>query len=175
MEEYFTDLFIKSEDDLMRYITKIQSMIRKSFEYKHYIGYLHEIHDMRTCSELSNYNYENSNVTLEFHHHPITLFEIVQIIGKKYLDDNKEKNILSFDIANEVIRSHLNDEIPGIMLSKTFHQLYHSGQYIIKNSDELNSGKSNIFLKKYKKYMTEKQIKKYNEYIDKEDINEEKK
>ena len=163
MKENFIDLLLNSPDDLIENMKRIESLIRCSKEYKAYLAYLHEVHEMNSCSYFTDKDFQE--VTLEYHHFPFTLYDLVIIVGSKYLVDHVGEDIFAFDIAREVIKVHLEDQVAGIMLSKTVHELYHSGQYEIPtDSESLNLGDYKTFFNTYKDFLTEKDKEKFVKY-----------
>lgn len=160
IKENFNDLLIRTPADLIENAKRIESLIRCSKEYKAYLAYLHEQYEMNSCEHFREKNFDR--VTLEFHHHILTLYDLVMIVGGKYLVEHLDDEVYVFDIAREVIRVHLKDQVAGIMLSKTIHELYHSGQYeIAKDASGLNLGNYREFLKEYREYMTPAEIERY--------------
>lgn len=163
MKEIFLDLLLTSPDDLIENMKRIESLIRSSKEYKTYLAYLHEVHEMKSCCYFPDKNFDE--VTLEYHHFPFTLYDLVIIIGSKYIADHPDEEIFTFDIAREVIKVHLSNQVSGIMLSKTIHELYHSGQYEIPtDSKSLNLGEYRTFFNIYKDYLDEKDKEIFEKY-----------
>jgi hypothetical protein len=123
---YFSKFY--EEKAYKKFISNIERLIRSSKEYKKYIELLR--------SNLSALNIDNilSNITnadaeLEFHHYPLSLYEIVDIVcTSKFL--NKEK-FTSFSVAKEVMESHYINIIGLVPLTKTNHELAHNGDLFI--------------------------------------------
>jgi hypothetical protein len=130
---YFTESFairtIISSEDTHRFIKKVEMLVRSSREYKAYIGHLRSGLGMDHCSFLSGIDMSNGDITLEFHHCPLTLFDIVDIIIAHRL--NCEKAITSLTIADEVLANHMENRVGILPLSRTVHKLVHSGSVIV--------------------------------------------
>jgi hypothetical protein len=129
-----------------KFITNVERLIRMSTEYKSYVELLH--------TNLNALNIDNilSNITLadaeiEFHHYPVTLFEVVDIIAiNNFLN---KKDFTSFSIAKEVMELHYKNLIGLVPLTKTNHDLAHSGNLFL--SDKQVFGDYRLFVKKYDK------------------------
>lgn len=114
-----------------KFIKSIERIIRKSFEYRNYIGFLKNELDLTRCTFLPAVNIlELNNSKLEFHHYPFTLFDIVSIVL-----DNKINNGMTkfnpFDLAEEVTKLHYSNYIGLVPLSLTAHELAHDGKLFI--------------------------------------------
>ena len=144
-----------SEDELTeKKIKKIEAMIRGSYEYKNYIQYLKDELDITKCSFIEGIDKnEISSVTLEFHHTPLTLYDIVEIIAKYLLDTrlDEELKISNFDIAKLVVKEHYLGNIGLVPLTKTSHELAHSNAIVIPR--EKIYGNYNEFIQNYRKYI----------------------
>jgi len=148
--------FYEFEDEkkLKRYIKSIESIVRSSIEYKGYIKYLKEEQDLTSCKFLSNIDGKDiKGVSIEFHHYPFNLYEITDTILKKQTDFYAHPTN-TFELANEVMRIHYENMVGLVPLTKTVHELAHSGEVFIN----LNMVYGNV-----KKF-----IEDYNEYISQE-------
>lgn len=136
-----------------KFIHSCESIIRSSYEYRNYIKYLKETEGLTFCSFLKNINVKDiSGVTLEIHHYPLTLFDIVDIIIQKQSNCFAEA-VNTFSICNEVIRLHYENMIGLVPLSKTLHELAHNGEVFINFS--LVFGNVEKFLKEYNLYISD--------------------
>lgn len=144
---------VSNEYELEYMIPDIERIIRQSREYRGYVFWKKSNHKQSICSELKIDSYEYDNITLEMHHHPLNLFQIVYIIGMKMLSELKDEDsyYTTFQIASEVIEEHFEDNIGIVPLTKTYHQLYHNGLYQIK--EESISGDYLNFKEKYKEFI----------------------
>jgi hypothetical protein len=97
-------------------------------EYKDYISFLKEYVGLDRCAFFNNVVHDktsaNKHISIEIHHDPLTLYDIVEIVLCKYEAEGLE--IDEFDIADEVMELHYNNMIGLIPLSKTAHQLAHN-------------------------------------------------
>lgn len=128
-EELQASYHILSEKDRLKLIRETENLVRSSLEYKQLVAFLKSEVDMTKCSFFQNVSSKTSKVSIEIHHHPFTLFDIVVTIINKYEDEGKELNPLM--IADEVIKIHYTNMVGLIPLSKTVHQLAHDGKVFI--------------------------------------------
>jgi hypothetical protein len=87
-------------------------------------------------------------------HFPITLYDIVLVVGKKMLSELAEEDTLTiFDIASVVMQEHLSEEnyIGTVSLTTTHHQLRHNGIHNLKLEDI--NGNYRGFLDKYRNFI----------------------
>jgi hypothetical protein len=138
---------LEDEKDFNKFIKRIESIVRTSYEYKRYIKYLKTELNMKTCSFLPMVDLEEiKKVSLEFHHYPFTMYDIVAIIIKNKIM-TCERNISPFLVANEVMECHYENIIGLIPLSKTVHDLAHSGNIFISLNQIFGNVKE--FIKRY--------------------------
>lgn len=115
----------KAKDKFIKYIEKI---VRSSIEYKTYIGFLKNELDLTRCTFLPQIDInEIEGISLEFHHYPFTLYDIVAIVVEKYTIEGDKKKLDPFRIADEVLKMHYENIIGLVPVSKTIHELIHSG------------------------------------------------
>lgn len=140
-------------------------MIRTSPEYKYYLKYIYEDLQIRNCDFFKEWEVEE--VDMEFHH-ILFLADLVILQGTLMLCNLKEGEFLTtFDIAKEVILLHFEDLVPGIILSTTIHQAFHAGLYTLnKDSKSLNLGNYKEFVKRFGKFLTEKDIDTITYFLD---------
>lgn len=132
-------------------IKKIEKEARNSLEYKNYFRYLKENLDMKRCSYLPNITSAISNLNVELHHCPYTLFDITKVVCNKLI--LQKGNALEFDICNEVMELHYKNMIGLIPLSPTVHELVHSGA--IDVNPNITYGFWMKFIDEYKDFFTE--------------------
>ena len=107
-----------------KFVEDVKRVIRSSLEYKDYIRYLRENMDMDQCAFFSNVKaVKGARVSIEIHHEPFTLDDIVRVIINKTLDEGKPLNDL--DIADQVMELHYRDMVGLVPLSKTIHEVIH--------------------------------------------------
>lgn len=136
--------------DLKRYITRVERIVRTSFEYKNFIAFLRDYAGFDKCSFLENVsNVEDKAIKIHIHHHPLTLFDIVSTIFNKHkangesLDENM--------IAKEVMYNHYICHVGLIPLSETVHELVHN-QYLFIPNDKV-FGRWKEFVQEYQQYI----------------------
>ena len=124
------DYVIMNDKDKFRLIKSIESIVRRSNEYKDYIKFLKNEIDMSKCSFFTNVSNKNSNrVSIEIHHEPFTLFDITDVVVEKFITHDEQLNPLV--IADEVMKLHYQNKVGLIPLSATVHELIHDGKLFI--------------------------------------------
>ena len=136
-----------------KYIKNCESLIRNSFECKNFLKYIRETQDLTYCKFLTNVDLDKiEKVSIELHHYPFNLFEIVDIIIKKQTNFYTLPTS-TFDICNEVMMLHYEGLIGLVPLTKTVHELAHSGQIFI--NFDLVYGNVKEFIKRYEIFISE--------------------
>ena len=148
---------ISDDKSLTKYIKKVERIVRGSIEYRRYIRYLRNEVDLNRCAFFSNIDMAIAKrVQLEFHHHPFTLYDVVDIMIRREVLKNKA-DVLRFcnplKIADSVMKLHFMNMVGLVPLTTTAHQLTHSGSIFIPIS--MAYGNVKKFIKKYEKYMSE--------------------
>ena len=119
---YFVDVF--DETNLKKFIKSVERTVRSSKEYKRYIENLRtNVHALNYDTVMSNIS--NTDTALEFHHYPLSLYEISEILILDHLA-NKD-NITSFSFSKEIMEYHFKNKIGLVSLTKTNHELAHDG------------------------------------------------
>ena len=144
--------------DTKRFIKNVERLVRTSPSYKLYIAYLS---DQGLVNDVVYSKITSEKATLEFHHYPFTLYDIVEIIVNYHLK-HKEK-FTSLSIAEEVIQCHFDNLIGLARLSKTSHQLTHAGKLFVPLDSVF--GNVNEFVSKYYDGFFPDQIDTYNNLI----------
>lgn len=120
----------RSPKDRKKYIMSCEAVIRKSSEYKEYIKFLKQKMNMSKCAVLRGLDNTNGkHYTIEIHHEPFTLFDIVETVLAKRETYGESLGILN--IADEVMELHYSGEVGLIPLSKTVHELVHHDRIFI--------------------------------------------
>lgn len=118
----------KERDKFIKYVEKI---VRKSPEYKTYIGFLKNELNLTKCTFMPQIDInEIKNVGLEFHHYPFTLYDLVSIIVDNKIINNEIK-LDPFLISEEIMKLHYENVVGLVPLSKTVHELVHAGKLFI--------------------------------------------
>jgi hypothetical protein len=144
---------IESTDEISKkLIGYIERMVRGSYEYKQYINYLRTELDINSCSLLKGINAKDLGVSLEMHHYPLTLFEIVQVIlTKDIMSKPLNGSVSMFDVMQEVMREHYAGDIGLVPLTTTMHEMAHAGSVKIPYSKVY--GNIDGFVLKYSQWM----------------------
>jgi len=149
-ETYGTTLFYPSglddEKQWTKFIKAVESVTRRSVELKDYIKYLKEELDLDNCHFFKNMSIENG-IDIELHHSPFTMYDICSIVARKRIRLNE--SVTTFMVANEVVEAHYKNIIGLVPLSKTVHELVHSGKVFVPPT--LVFGDITKFLKLYAK------------------------
>lgn len=127
---------IDEEKQFEKYIQQIETIIRKSQEYKIWTN----IHQDIQC-QVTGYTKEEYRKEIELHHHPYTLYEITSKVqtdlkNKFSLDYN---HIPTFIVQNEVITLHLLDIVPFVPLLRSYHRMYHQTPWEIPKEKIINN------------------------------------
>lgn len=134
----------RTPKERVKFIKMVESVCRKSMEYKEYIRFLKRNTDFRRCTILKGLNTNNGKrYSIELHHEPFTLFDIVEtVLNKREMLSEK---IEPLSIADEVMALHYDGKVGLIHLSTTMHQLVHDDkifiplQYIYQSYNEFYS------------------------------------
>ena len=153
------NFYIYKEDINEKLLKKLVTTVRNSLEYKEYIQFLKDELDMNYCSFFNNINWDYAEI--DMHHVMLTLYDIIYIVSMKKL--NEESNITIYDIMEEVMKLHYECKVLLIPISKTIHELVHSGDIFIPLNCAF--GNFNEFYNEYKKYFTTEQKELIKEYI----------
>ena len=120
----------RSDKDRVKFVKRIEKIVRSSLEYKDYIAFLKDNVDMTACKFFNNVDgLDNRRIKIEIHHEPLTLYDIVNVVVEKWLVEGIPLNDLY--IGDEVMRLHYENKVGLIPLSKTVHQLVHNSDDII--------------------------------------------
>ena len=111
-----------SEKDLITFIRSVEKLIRVSAEYRLWVVY---VTDSLGNMECALTNEKMAECSLVVHHHPITLYTIVQAIISDFM--GKEKSFTSYDIAREAMRLHYQNKVGYMVLMNDLHKKYHDG------------------------------------------------
>ena len=160
---YDYSMNLSNDKNIKRGIKEIEKIIRSSQEYKDYIKYLKENVDMTRCAFFKNVNSNVSKVKIEIHHEPLTLYDIVETVLNKHIDEDNGC-VNAYDVAEEVMRLHYQDEVGLIPLSITLHKMVHNSDKI-KIPLHLIYGNYIKFISDYEDYVDEKVVKKLEDKI----------
>lgn len=140
----------KSTRDRVKFVKMCEAMIRHSAEYKSYVKFLKDNLDMNRCAVLRGVSNENGkHYTIEIHHEPFYLFDIVDTVI--YKKEALGEEINPFKISDEVMGLHYDEKVGLIPLSKTVHELVHSDKIFIPL--QLIYQKYDQFYEEYEQFM----------------------
>lgn len=162
-DERYNELGLKIEEfeddrERKKFINKIKMFVRRSPEYSVWVNYIKYVLQKNECV-LSNEHI--SQVSIDLHHHPISLQNIVEAIINKYIHNGVP--FTSFQIANEVLVEHYQDTIGYVTLVNSLHEKFHRGFLEISINDV--SGDWRQFLKKYDAYIDDEDKEVINKYM----------
>lgn len=146
---------LDDDKDYEKYVKDIEKEVRRSYEYRGFVRYLHDNMDMNKCSFIKGVsNSESYDIKIELHHYPFTLRDIVEIVIRKrtYYRDSLQLQMVS----KEVMELHYKLLIGIIPLSETVHKLVHKGRLFIPVDRVL--GRYNVFIDYYKPFCTPEQL-----------------
>ena len=153
--------YIESEEDLTaKTINYIERQIRNSYEYRAYVQYLKNELDLTQCALLPNIDTKEINVSLEFHHFPLTLFDITETVAKSMLKYAAGKPVSTMDIAETVVGEHYRNTIGLVPLTATLHEMVHNNAIVIP-MNKVN-GEYREFIREYGLFLGEDKLEKIN-------------
>lgn len=124
------EYILKSSADWKKIIKKCETMIRTSLEYRQYMQFLKNEMDYNRCAVLHGIaSSQEKHYSIEIHHSPFTLYDIVQIVITKQLDQKSALNL--FEVSQEVMQLHYEGKVGLIPLTATVHELVHNGKIFI--------------------------------------------
>lgn len=140
-----------------RFVKSVERIIRMDWSYLNYIKKIKEAEHNLTKDVVLN-NLKSTDATIEMHHHPLTLYDIVSIVALHNFNNDIE--FTSFSLAKEVVKLHYDNLIGLAPMSVTTHQLAHlevdpktKRRYVSLTKKQI-FGKYEEFTKKYKDGMT---------------------
>ena len=113
-----------------KFIKTCEKTIRASDEYREYIKFIKNVMHMDKCYVNPAISASNGKkYSIELHHEPFTLFDLVDIEIMKCEAHNQPLD--KFAICKAVMALHYDGLVGLIPLSKTQHQLIHNGKIFI--------------------------------------------
>lgn len=154
--------YLITPDNLESHIKSIEFLCRHSDEYHLYLKNVYNEFEYITSPDFLDLSVNSSDVTIEMHH-IITLHDLCNIVGTKLLTNaDATTKLTDFDVAREVMSLHMQDLIPVCIISKTYHELIHSGQrQLSPDIPMLHLGNYQEFIKEYHEYLTQDDYDKY--------------
>ena len=152
---------ISNDKERHKFIKRVEKIVRSSKEYRDYIQFLKEHVGLDKCVFFQNVTNggenKKSRISIEIHHEPFTLYEIVDTVLTKYQDEGLPINDLL--IADEVLELHYNNQVGLVPLSKTMHEMIHNSTKVIVPLN-MCYGQYSEFLEEYEPYISEEMYEK---------------
>jgi len=111
-----------TEKNEKQFVNFVKKSIRGSLEYKEWKKLLIQEMQLTKCLFTGE---DVSEVSIEFHHHPISLENIVYAVVDKYIRNEIEFNTCI--IMDEVLKKHYEMKIGIVPMVKTLHEKFHNG------------------------------------------------
>lgn len=149
-----------------RFVKSVEKLVRGDRSYSNYVRKIKETEDNLAKDVILN-NLRSSDATIELHHHPFTLYDIVSIVALHNF--NNDIPFTSFSLAKEVLALHYANMVGLAPMSITTHQLAHLSmekskkRYITLTKKQI-FGKYSEFAEMYKDGMTLETRHKLNEF-----------
>ena len=149
--DYYVPL--SNDKDKHKFICRIEKLVRSSMEYRDYINFLKEHIGLDSCIFFQSVGGEKKGrVSIEIHHEPFTLYDIVATVLQKYIDEGLPINDLL--ICDEVMMLHYENKVGLVPLSKTMHQVIHNSTKMIVPLNMVY-GVYSEFLDEYEPYVND--------------------
>jgi len=146
------------EKALTSFIKNTERLIRISPEYKYFVNYVKEILGLGYCTITGEIV---EQTTIELHHHPFTLYDIVNGLICEQI--NQDIEISSFEIALAATELHYQLKVPFVMLISSLHEKFHNG--FLKIPMELVYGDYKYLLNRFRDHLTDSEYSKIIEYV----------
>lgn len=160
--EYYVPL--TNEKEKRKYIQRVEKVVRSSLEYRDYISFLKEHVGLDSCIFFQNVGGDKkSRVSVEMHHEPFTLFDIVATVLTKYQEEGLPINDLN--IADEVMELHYANKVGLVPLSKTVHEIIHRSSKLMIPLNMVY-GQYSQFLDEYEPYVDDSLYEKLEKKMD---------
>lgn len=157
---------IDTDKDRHKFINRIEKIVRSSLEYRDYIQFLKENVGLDSCiffQNVTNNGGSKKRISVEMHHEPFTLYDIVNVVLTKYIDEGLP--IDDLDIADEVMELHYSNKVGLVPLSKTAHEIIHNSTKLIVPLN-MCYGNYSAFLEEYEKYIPDEMYDKLEKKMD---------
>lgn len=152
---------IMDDKEMVKFIKNVERIVRSSIEYNNLMKYIKTELNLDFCSYLNQLDF--NDVSIEIHHTPYNLHQIVNIVINK--NEALMKPFNSMTVAFEVLSLHYSNLIGLCSLSKTMHELVHSENKFYIHKD-LVLGDVDKFFSLYNEYMTDELKQVYYSWIE---------
>lgn len=162
-DDYPFDLPLRRSDfendkEIKKFVKSCKFMIRRCPEYKEWIKYIHTVLGVYKCEITGELN---NQTTVDIHHHPVSIENIVNAVVMKFL--SLEKEFCSFDICSKVIELHFSNKIGYIPLVTSMHDKFHRGY--LELPMDLIHGDYQYFIDNYMSFLSDDEIDVINERL----------
>lgn len=141
----------EDKNERKNFVKGLERLVRKSPEYKRFINCLKQM-DITKCIFHPDVDIKKLKMTkIEFHHYPFTLYDISDTVLNKYITEQGNTKINPFEVAEEITKLHYQLKVGLVPLSKTMHELAHSGKKFINLKYVTQSYLK--FIAEYSRYM----------------------
>ena len=148
------------DEPIIKYVT---SRVRRTIEYRNLIDYMKRTMNINRCTFYKDYSMENG-FTIELHHAPLTLYDIVEAVCHKHFElDKDDPHFEPWRVEEEVNLLHYEFLVGLIPLNPTAHKLVHSDA--LKVHPRMVEGNWKKFHEKYSKWMSDAARGKIEEFI----------
>ena len=131
------------DKEYKKFIKNVERLVRGSIEYREWVQFVKFTLGFDYC--LFSLETDAETDDIEIHHHPFTLYDIVDLVTAKYIQEGRQ--FTSLDIAKETLKLHYELKIGFVPLSGTLHKKYHKGNLSIPR--EFIYGNYNYLLQNY--------------------------
>ena len=162
--DYYVPL--SNDKEIHKFICRVEKLVRSSTEYRDYIKFLKEHVGLDSCvffQSIGGNGTKKSHVSIELHHEPFTLYDIVATVLTKYRDEGLPINDLL--ISDEVMELHYANKVGLVPLCKTMHQVIHNSTKMLVPLNMVY-GQYSEFLEEYEPYIDESLYEKLERKLD---------
>jgi hypothetical protein len=124
---------LADENMVSKLVKHLERICRASLEYELWAKDTKENDPNAITCPICEDNYYEKCSKCETHHHPQTLYNIVDEILYKYIDDNTLNSKRGLDIVREVMDLHTQRRVSFINLCVHCHKKYHQGHSDVMN------------------------------------------
>ena len=115
-----------SEKDYKKFVNAVKTIVRRSPEYNTWVDYIKYTLGYKHCQLTSE---SSDDLTVDLHHHPISLQNIVEIVLNNQLAKLGHTN--SLQVAREVLELHYQNNVGYVLLVRSLHEKFHNGKLAI--------------------------------------------
>lgn len=161
-------VILDTANDKKRFIKQCERIVRASLEYRDYINFLKENMNLNQCIFFQGVTSKQTEsrrgrVSIEMHHEPFTLYDYVEVVLKKHMDEGIPISALL--IADEVLDLHYGNYVGLVPLSKTMHQIIHDSPKLMVPLT-MCYGNYSSFLEMYEPYISDEMYEKLERKLD---------